>query len=158
MGSVTRRMHNKSFTVDNQVTILGGRNIGNEYFDADPDLAFADLDVMAIGPVVKEVSSAFDLYWNSELAYPATVLRGKPPTAEEIEQLRGQLDDYVAQQADSGLPRRPCAIRTWPKKSADKQVAYDWGDGDVVYDQPEKILQDIDNTTTHLAPQMSPYF
>ena len=84
LGSVTRRMHNKSFTVDNQITILGGRNIGNEYFDADPDLAFADLDVMAIGPVVKEVSSVFDRYWNSELAYPASVLlKGEPPTPEE---------------------------------------------------------------------------
>ena len=90
LGSVTRRMHNKSFTVDNQVTILGGRNIGNEYFDADPDLAFADLDVVAIGPVVKEVSSVFDRYWNSELAYPASVLlKGKPPTPEKVEELRG---------------------------------------------------------------------
>jgi putative cardiolipin synthase len=49
-GTKTRRMHNKSFTVDNQITILGGRNIGDEYFDAQPDLAFADLDVLAIGP------------------------------------------------------------------------------------------------------------
>jgi len=55
LGSVTRRKHNKTFTVDNQATILGGRNIGNEYFDAHPDLAFADLDVVAIGPVVKRV-------------------------------------------------------------------------------------------------------
>ena len=70
MGSVTRRMHNKSFTVDNQATILGGRNIGSEYFEAHPDLAFADLDVLAIGPVAREVSTAFDRYWNSELAYP----------------------------------------------------------------------------------------
>lgn len=157
MGSVTRRMHNKSFTVDNQVAILGGRNIGNEYFDADPDLAFADLDVMAIGPVVKQVSSAFDLYWNSELAYPATVLRGKPPTAEEVDRLRGQLDDYVAQQVDSAYLQ---ALRNsnLAKKIRGQQVAYDWGDGDVVYDRPEKILQDMDNTTTHLAPQMSPYF
>ena len=54
LGSVTRRMHNKSFTVDNQVTILGGRNIGDEYFEANPDLAFADLDVMTIGPAVRE--------------------------------------------------------------------------------------------------------
>jgi putative cardiolipin synthase len=46
MGSVTRRMHNKSFTVDNQVTILGGRNIGDEYFEAHPELAFADLDML----------------------------------------------------------------------------------------------------------------
>ena len=56
-GSVTRRMHNKSFTVDNQATILGGRNIGNEYFEADPDIAFADLDVLLIGPVVEDVSA-----------------------------------------------------------------------------------------------------
>ena len=157
MGSVTRRMHNKSFTVDNQVAILGGRNIGNEYFDADPDLAFADLDVMAIGPVVKEVSSAFDLYWNSELAYPATVLRGKPPTAEEIERLRGQLDDYVAQQVDSAYLQ---ALRNsnLAKKIREKQVSYDWGDGDVFYDRPEKILQDTDNTEYHLSPQLKPYF
>ena len=46
-GSVTRRMHNKSFTVDNLATIVGGRNIGNEYFNADPALAFADLDILA---------------------------------------------------------------------------------------------------------------
>jgi putative cardiolipin synthase len=67
-GSVTRRMHNKSFTVDNQVTILGGRNIGDEYFEADPDLSFSDLDVLAIGPVVNEVSASFDKYWNDKLA------------------------------------------------------------------------------------------
>ena len=72
--SVTRRMHNKSVTVENQVSILGGRNIGNEYFEAHPDLAFADLDVMVIGPAVKEVSTAFDRYWNSVLAYHVSVL------------------------------------------------------------------------------------
>jgi len=49
---VNHRMHNKAYTVDNQVTIVGGRNIGDEYFDANPGLAFADLDVLAIGPVV----------------------------------------------------------------------------------------------------------
>ncbi len=68
-GAVTRRMHNKSFTVDNQLTILGGRNIGNEYFHANPNLDFKDLDVLAVGPVVNEVSAAFDNYWNNELAY-----------------------------------------------------------------------------------------
>lgn len=67
-------MHNKSFTVVSQVTILGGRNIGDEYFNADPELAFSDLDAMIIGPAVNEVSTAFDDYWNSELAYPAAVL------------------------------------------------------------------------------------
>ncbi len=157
MGSVTRRMHNKSFTVDNQITILGGRNIGNEYFEADPDLAFADLDVLAIGPVVKAVSTAFDRYWNSELAYPATALRGKPPTPEEIDRLRGQLDDYVAQQADSPYLQ---ALRNsnLADKMRQKRVTYGWGEGTIVYDQPEKILHGTDKTEYHLAPQLKVYF
>jgi putative cardiolipin synthase len=56
-----RRMHNKSFTADNQVMIVGGRNIGDEYFEARPDVDFADLDLLAIGPVVGEISRQFDL-------------------------------------------------------------------------------------------------
>lgn len=66
-----RRMHNKSFTIDNQVTIIGGRNIGDEYFGAAEGVLFADLDVMAVGPVVQEVSNDFDRYWSSESSYPA---------------------------------------------------------------------------------------
>ena len=74
LSDVNYRMHSKSFTVDNQAAIVGGRNIGDEYFNANPDLAFADLDLLAIGPVVAEVSEAFDQYWNSEYAYPASSL------------------------------------------------------------------------------------
>jgi putative cardiolipin synthase len=65
-----RRMHNKSFTADNQATIIGGRNIGDEYFGATAGMLFVDLDVLAIGPVVSEVSNDFDHYWNSASAYP----------------------------------------------------------------------------------------
>ncbi|MCK9563814.1 MAG: phospholipase D family protein, partial [Bacteroidales bacterium] len=72
-----RRMHNKSFTADNMVTIVGGRNIGDEYFGAADGLLFADLDVLAVGPVVDEVSQDFDRYWASESAYPvADILPG----------------------------------------------------------------------------------
>jgi len=157
MGSVTRRMHNKSFTVDNQVTVVGGRNIGNEYFEADPDLAFADLDVLAIGPVVKEVSSSFDLYWNSELAYPATVLKGEPPTPEEIEQKRQQLNDLVAKQVDSAYMQ---ALRNsdLASKIRRNQVRYNWGDAVVIYDEPEKLLHSFDKIEYHLSPLIAPYF
>lgn len=157
MGSVTRRMHNKSFTVDNQAAILGGRNIGDEYFDAHPHLAFADLDVIAIGPVVVDVSSAFDLYWNSELSYPATVLRGKSPTPEEIKTLRGQLDEFVARQKDSPYVQalQNSRLAGLIRK---KQVSYDWGDAEVVHDHPDKILHDIDETKYSLTPQLSRYF
>ena len=53
-------MHSKSFMADAQVTIAGGRNVGDEYFDAKHDVMFVDLDVVAIGPVVDEVSGDFD--------------------------------------------------------------------------------------------------
>ena len=75
---VNKRMHNKSFTADNQVSIIGGRNIGNEYFEAGEGVAFIDLDVIAIGPAVRDISNQFDLYWNSPSAYPAASLVGAP--------------------------------------------------------------------------------
>ena len=158
LGSVTRRMHNKSFTVDNQVTILGGRNIGNEYFDANPDLAFADLDVMAIGTVVKEVSSVFDRYWNSELAYPAPVLlKGEPPTPEKVEELRGKLNEYVADQTASEYLQ---ALRNsdLANKIRKNKVVFRWGNAEVVFDQPEKLLHDFSKTEYHLSPMLRPYW
>lgn len=157
MGSVTRRMHNKSFTVDNQVTILGGRNIGNEYFEADPDLAFADLDVMAIGPVVQDVSTAFDRYWNSDLAYPVAVLTGNTPTIAEIQRMRQGLNEFVAQEADSEYLQ---ALRTssLAENIRNDTVVFHWGEAEVVYDQPEKILHDFDQTKYHLSSQLKPYW
>ena len=155
-GSVTRRMHNKSFTVDNQATILGGRNMGDEYFDADPELAFSDLDVMAIGPVAKEVSTAFDLYWNSELVYPASVLISKQPTTEEIKEMRQKLDEFVESQSDSAYLQ---ALRNSNLADAIRQnnVRFVWGEAVVLYDQPEKLLHDFDETEYHLVPKLKPY-
>ena len=91
-GRLDRRMHNKSFTVDNQATIVGGRNIGDEYFNAGRAMDFVDLDVLAVGPIVDQVSSDFDRYWASPWSYPLAQvvpverLRAKPvapePTAD----------------------------------------------------------------------------
>ena len=57
-----------------QVTIVGGRNIGDEYFDVNPDLVFRDRDVEVIGPVVDHVGTMFDAFWNSELSYSISAL------------------------------------------------------------------------------------
>jgi putative cardiolipin synthase len=75
---LNRRMHNKSFTADTQITIVGGRNVGDEYFGAGQATLFVDLDVVAAGRVAGEVEAAFDLYWNSDSAYPADRIVGKP--------------------------------------------------------------------------------
>ena len=155
-GSVTRRMHNKSFTADSQAAILGGRNIGNEYFEADPDLAFADLDVVAVGPVARDVSGAFDLYWNSELAYPISTLVDDPPTPEEISRKRQQLYEFVAAQADSAYLQalRDSGLADRLRKG---EVRYAWGKAAVLYDRPEKMLHEPGEKKYLLAPQLKPY-
>lgn len=156
VGKVTRRMHNKSFTADNQATIVGGRNIGNEYFDADPDLEFSDLDVLAVGPVVRDVSKSFDLYWNSELAYPISLLVSKSPTPEQIEKQWAALDEFVAEQEASeymhALRNSDFAARLkW------NAVHLQWGNAQVVYDRPEKLLHDKERTDLHLSAQLGPH-
>ena len=90
---INRRMHNKSFTVDNQMTLIGGRNIADEYFGARVDAKFGDLDVVAIGPVVQEVSNMFDSYWNHERAAPVAAFANMPDDpAAELERIRTQLE------------------------------------------------------------------
>src|SRR3954468_5682143 len=69
---LNRRMHNKSFIVDGMQAVIGGRNIGDAYFDAGEEVHFRDLDVLAIGAVVPQISTMFDAYWNSESAFPVT--------------------------------------------------------------------------------------
>ncbi len=81
---LNRRMHNKVFAVDNAAAIVGGRNIGDEYFEASEDMEFHDLDLLAFGPIVNQVSTCFDDYWNSEWAVPIGALRSSKPTASEF--------------------------------------------------------------------------
>lgn len=69
-----RRMHNKSFTVDNQVSIVGGRNIADEYFELLTEAEFVDFDMLAMGPVAAEVSVTFDRFWNHKLSVPIEAL------------------------------------------------------------------------------------
>ncbi|MBT2326602.1 phospholipase D family protein [Variovorax paradoxus] len=134
---VNRRMHNKSFTADNQVAIVGGRNVGNEYYGADSQLGFQDLDVVAVGPVVREVSREFDLYWNSDAAYPAAgLLPTAPPDAaarlgEQWAQLRRQAETQ----------RFLEAVRQTPlmREVAERRLPFEWADARVVSDLPSKV-------------------
>ena len=135
---LNRRMHNKSFTADNQVTIVGGRNVGDEYFGVDGDKLFVDLDVMAVGPVVRDTSQDFDRYWNSASAYPVTAL--VDPSAAEAA-------DALALRA-AQLRTRPQAqryleaIRTSPfvEQLAQQRLPLEWSTTQLVSDDPAKAL------------------
>lgn len=84
---LNHRMHNKAWIADNRVAIVGGRNIGDEYFGASPHSNFSDLDLVMAGPVVHEVSQSFDRYWNSANAVPVSRFDGKQPKPAELERL-----------------------------------------------------------------------
>lgn len=92
---VDRRMHNKAMIADNQAAILGGRNIGDEYFGASSMLDFGDLDVVVHGPVVTDVSTEFDTFWNSPYAYPIDALVGHDAAPDGLERQRRKLRDDV---------------------------------------------------------------
>ncbi len=155
-GKQTRRAHNKSFTVDNQATILGGRNIGNEYFNADPELAFLDIDVLSIGSVASQVSSSFDLYWNHELSYPISTLVEEQPTDALVEQRKKQFDAFIAEQQESEYIQH-LHNSELAKQIRKHSVKYSWGVGEVVADDPEKLTLDTDNTEYRLTEQLRPY-
>ncbi len=72
--SVNHRMHNKSWIADGRVAIVGGRNIGEEYFSARDDVNFQDLDLVVAGPAVAQANRIFDDYWNSDAAIPISAL------------------------------------------------------------------------------------
>lgn len=166
---LNRRMHNKSITADNQVTIIGGRNVGDEYFGASNGVLFSDLDVMAIGPVVNDVSTDFDRYWASESAYP-------------IEQLvsavsASRLDDLAA--TASKAEKSPAAesyikaLRELPiiQQLLDRSLPLEWAPTRMVSDDPAKALGKappegllthqlaaILGTPQHNLELISPYF
>lgn len=97
-GRLNRRMHNKSLTADGVACILGGRNIGDEYFEGGKDFHFIDFDVLLTGPAAAEVAADFDIYWASAAAVPVTRLLRHPPGA--LDRLKAQAET-IWQEPDS---------------------------------------------------------
>ncbi|TEW53264.1 phospholipase D family protein [Psychromonas sp. RZ22] len=77
---LNRRMHNKSFTVDGVLSVVGGRNIGDEYFDLSNEVNFNDRDVLVAGKVVDEIQDSFLQYWDGPWSYPISLISNKTST------------------------------------------------------------------------------
>lgn len=100
-GRINRRMHNKSWIADNRVAIVGGRNIGDEYFGASNEVNFVDLEFAMFGPIVRDASAAFDRYWNSPSAYPIEVLDKESTNEEALRKLRVALVSHAKEAEES---------------------------------------------------------
>jgi len=94
---LNHRMHNKIFMADNVVAVLGGRNIGNDYFGVDTKANFFDLDVLTVGQGAREAGAAFDEYWNSRYAVPIAVLHDKTYTRDDLDEGRQRLEASLTQ-------------------------------------------------------------
>jgi putative cardiolipin synthase len=149
---LNRRMHNKSFTVDNQLTIVGGRNIGDEYFGVGSGVIFADLDLLVAGTAVGEVSKEFDIYWNSPSAYLAASVIGAPgPNAAAELQAR-----FTAAHADKASVAYLEAVRQTPlvRDIIARQLAFEWASARVLYDSPAKTLEKSPSKDLLLFPAL----
>lgn len=148
---LNRRMHNKSFTVDNQVTIVGGRNIGDEYFAATDGPVFADLDVLAVGPVVDAVSRDFDRYWASASSYPADMILGRPD-AGALEQFR-TVGTVVGSTEAAESYLRVMRETDFLQALMSGQLTFEWAVTRVLSDDPAKGLAKAPRRA-HLMPQL----
>ncbi|AKJ29855.1 phospholipase D family protein [Caldimonas brevitalea] len=138
---LNHRMHNKSLTADTQATIVGGRNIGDAYFGADPQLDFADLDVLGVGTVARDVAQAFDLYWNSPSSYPADyIIAAAPPGAAQAQAQRWA----ALQSSPDALAYLAAVQRTrFVEQMLARELALEWVPVRVVYDPPAKVERTV---------------
>lgn len=148
---VNRRMHNKSMIADNEAAIVGGRNIGDEYFGASSDVSFGDLDVLTYGAVVPKISTAFDEFWNSDAAYPIENLTGHPAEPGALDVYRERLTAFIASQRDTPYVTQAAQRYAEVMKMRDIDVA--WGKATLLYDDPAKITRSPDDATGHLLTQ-----
>lgn len=157
-SQLQKRMHNKLFIADNAMGIAGGRNLGDAYFGTDDKNNFVDLDVLAVGRVVRDMSATFDRYWNDELAYPVQTLISK----EDLEALRKEPAAPGVNPSEGGPQAQPkvaastatssvlptatptSALRAGPQAMDLRRIAPVWAPALVLVDQPGKIGPDDD--------------
>ena len=135
---INRRMHNKSFIADNQVALIGGRNMTNQYYNVSDNYQFSDVDVLLVGAAVDDIVSSFDEYWNDKYAYSVQNIVNSDQHRLRYPDLKQQLDQYfskVSVQNYLDLTTRSHAFDQW----LNNNIQLDWVKATVVKDSPDKI-------------------
>lgn len=136
---LNRRMHNKLWIADNAAAIVGGRNLGDEYFDAHNEVNFSDLDILAAGPVVRELSQSFDYYWNSESAVPIEAFVDADPGPENLAAFTRTLETRLNSFRNTVYARALRDIRLGPQFISG-QLKLVTARAIALYDKPSKTL------------------
>ena len=144
LDRVNQRMHNKLLIADNRAVILGGRNVGNEYFGLSPEFGFRDLDTLGLGPVARQASEVFDRFWNSERVLPADRL-GIDATRDDLAQAFAAIDSRL--QAAEKLAHFSVEPQDWRVALADLVQALHPGSSRMLADSPGE------DVVHHVMPQ-----
>jgi len=142
LGNAARlnhRMHNKLWIADNAAAIVGGRNLGDEYFDAHENFNFFDLDLLATGPVVRDISRSFDEYWNSALSIPVQALVATQPDHEKIQAFESDLTARLQGFRNTAYGEALRAVHGAPRLLS-PQLPLAFSQASVLFDRPEKVL------------------
>ena len=133
------RMHNKLMVADNSIALIGGRNIGDQYFQVDPASRFGDDDVFVAGPMVKQLSATFDEFWNSDLAIPVAALANSQARAASLAEYRKTLDAHRRQVKADGTDYASRVATGEPLAGMiGGKVPLVWTHAELVYDSPDK--------------------
>lgn len=147
-----RRMHNKSFTVDNQVSIVGGRNIADEYFELLTEAEFVDFDMLAVGPVAAEVSDTFDRFWNHKLSVPVEAL-DKNKNLPDLETARANVDEKSIAASQSIYGRALDSLLL--HNITEDRVKLFPAESKVVTDDPDKLLNKVSTEQKVLLTELA---
>jgi putative cardiolipin synthase len=132
------RMHNKLFVVDNEIALIGGRNVGDAYFAASQAMEFGDYDLLIAGPMVRRLSDSFDAFWNNQLSTPLQNLVVFKPTKERLDAYRESLRSHHAKMEGSTYTR-PVSDGGPVANILSGKRPLIWARGEAIYDSPDKV-------------------
>ena len=149
---LNRRMHNKTFTADRTMAIVGGRNISDEYYGLSENYNFFDLDVLVAGPVVADVSDGFDKFWNCADAYPGELLssRGKP---EDVARIKREISTALEAEENTRLRSFGIEPRSWDRELG--RLRSRMVNGRAVFLQDDPSPEDDDRVLVRKLSQMT---
>ena len=137
-ASVTRRMHNKAWIADGRLAMVGGRNIGNSYFDAATTSNFRDLDVLLLGAAVRQTEAVFDMFWNSRAVLPVASLRKR--RENDLPKLRSVLTALLTEESTRSYLDRVAQDSTVQTIATGLRDIHWMRNASVISDPPEKAM------------------
>jgi len=169
MDRVNHRMHNKTMIADNAVAIIGGRNVGDIYFQVATEANYRDLDIAAAGPIVRDISNVFDHFWNGDWAVPIGALVDRPYTEQDLQARVDRMRERIIAEEDYPYPldEDVALLKAHLTSARDELI---WARGQIVWDDPvamregkfegsmqESLFTKLDSLHEELLIE-SPYF